>query len=579
MITFRKLNVVYVGLLLFLVAMPLKANAVESKVALIHSYPVLGDVNTNIQVLEDLIEEAFLNDANIVVTPELATTGYCITREEVLEELGFTNPYPELDGIRDLTIAYSGYAVIGIAEVVPGPEQAVYNTAVIFGPDGLIKTQDKRSLPIWHDPGFLPFETITTPYGDIGVLVCADSWLPNWSRILTLDGADIVVTSANWWGEYDQEETWQIRAKENGVWFFTANRWGIEIDERYGEPYYTYDMNDAPSVVIDPDGNILQIYRAKDVPDPVDTILYQTVDIPGYRIGSTANPTYSVHFREPGAYGEIANLYYRRDLGYEPAPGLPPPGKIRIASMTYTPALSPEDNIATINEIWDEQSEEADILVLPGLGVSYIPVFSAIPDWYSASHWVALQNFVENNVISLLVTTVFEISDWHAHQSLLLVQPGMEPQLRRQIHDYLFTKESGVEPLVLDLLHARIGILTGHDALFPETSTHLAKSGIDLLLISSTAGISAAPMPFGYLWEVDSLKRMWKISTNHGFHLAASDWTGNGRIIESGGYYIITIEDVDESNPLAMLEVDTNTVRYKYLNTYYSYDLEALLDN
>ncbi len=71
-------------------------NAEPAKVALIHSNPVLGDVDTNLAVLESHVEEAFLNGANIVVTPEMATTGFSITMEQVLIDLGFTLPYPEL---------------------------------------------------------------------------------------------------------------------------------------------------------------------------------------------------------------------------------------------------------------------------------------------------------------------------------------------------------------------------------------------------------------------------------------------------------------------------------------------------
>lgn len=557
-------------------------NAEPAKVALIHSNPVLGDVDTNLAVLESHVEEAFLNGANIVVTPEMATTGFSITMEQVLTDLGFTLPYPELNTIRDLAIQYNGYVLIAIAEVTTS--QNVYNTVVVYGPDGLVTTAQKRALSGWHERGILPFDVIETPYGDLGVAICSDSYLPDMVRILTLKGADVILLPANWWGAFFEplsHEIWQTRARENGVWFFAANRWGVEVDERWDIPY-TYNMNDAPSTFITPNGDIELIHRAEDDPVPADKILYYTVDVPQYRIGTTLNPVYSVNQRRPEAYGEIANLYYRPDLGNVPVPNLPLTGITRVASMAYKPSLIPATNLDTIQQIWTQHSEGADVLVLPAFGVSFAPINSSDPDCYTASHWIELQNFAENNELQLLVTTAVEriAGSYGRRQSLLLIRPGEPPELRGQIHDSLLSQGTGVAPTVVDLPNARVGILLGRDALFPETATHLSKSGIDILLISSSVGAAMtihnvnAP---NYFWEVDALQRMWKTRSNHVFHVAASDWTGNGIVIESTWGIIGRFEIVDETTPFKMLDVDSGSVRTKYLNAYYDFDLDTLL--
>jgi predicted amidohydrolase len=558
----------------FVLLAPAGALAREGKVALLHMNPILGDVNANLTVLHDMVGEAFANGANIAVAPELSTTGYAITRQQVIDSLGFSNPFPQLAAIRDLAIAHSGYVVVGIAEVAT---PKVYNTAVILGPQGLIRTQDKRTLPLWHDRGVLPFEVVPTPYGDLGVLVCADSFLSDWARILTLKGADIIVTPANWWGNYDQDKTWQIRAKENGVWFFTANRWGMEVDTRYGEPY-TYDMNDAPSAVISPDGTLLQIHRAQDDAVPHNVILYQTINVPAYRIGSAENHTHSVADRRPSAYPEIANAYYRDDLGYELPPGLPPEGDIEVVTLAYRPSALPRANLATVSRLFGQRSGVGAV-VLPGFGISALPVVSSIPRWSEVYPWSHLQSFVESKAIALLVTTVNEISTSGYHQSLLLVQPGKAPRLVPQIHDGILTTGSGAEPAVLDVLSARIGILTGGDVMFPETITQLAKQGIDLLLIPSAAGSAVDPRlgENNYVWSIGSLQTMWQIRTNEGLHLAASDWTGNAMVVKSGGYYVEEIRRSTAEEPVIDLSLNTANVRYKYLNEYYDGDLATLL--
>jgi len=560
---------------------PAGAGAVPAKVALIHSNPILGDDDTNVVVLESLVAEAFQNGANIVVTPELATTGFSITRAQVIADLGYTSPYPELDGIRDLAIQHEGYAFVAIAEVTP--TQQVYNTVVVFGPDGLLTTRQKRGLSGWHDRGIIPFDIIPTIYGDLATVICSDSYLPDWLRIVTIKGADVVLLPANWWGRGGQEEIWQTRARENGIWFFTANRWGTEVDERFGFPF-TYYMDDAPSAFITPDGEIQLIYRTEEDPaGPSNKILYYTVDVPHYRIGTDLNPTYSVNFREPQAYSAIANLYYRPDLGNQPAPGLPPTGVTLVASMAYQPnLLLAQQNLARIEQIWTASNETAQVLVLPGRGVSSLPVDSSNPAWYTAAPWTSLQTFVENKGLLLLVTTVLEYDGSHLRESLLVMRPGQAPLLRGQIHDSIGFQGTGQEPLLLDLPNARVGVLTGRDALFPETGTALAKSGADLVLISSAVGAPVTSHNVNaphYFWEPAALLRQWKTRTNEVVHLASADWTGHGAVIENLFGGINRLEETNAATPLQVLDLDSGSVRTKFLNAYYSFDLDVLLSN
>jgi len=221
-------------------------------------------------------------------------------------------------------------------------------------------------------------------------------------------------------------------------------------------------------------------------------------------------------------------------------------------------------------------------LVLPALGVTRVPVDAADPNWYTASHWAALQHFVESNGLSLAVTTVNEriAGSDDTRRSLLLVQPNEPPQLYGQIHDSLLKPGTGAEPVILDLTYARVGVLMGRDALFPETATHLAKSGIDLLVMPSAVGKASTSDNINapnYFWDVEALHRLWKTRTDHVFHLAASDWTGNGVVIENTYGIIGRREVVDATARMKVLDLDSATVRTKFLNAYYSFDLDTLL--
>lgn len=570
----------------------------SAKVALLHTYPVLGNDESNVAALESLVQSALAQGANIVVTPELSTTGFSITRDQVVTDLGFTAPYAELAGLEALAREYAAYVLVGIAEVTS--DQHVYNTVVIFGPDGLVTTAEKRGLSGFHDRGILPFDIVPTRYGDLGVMICSDVYLPDWIRILAIKGADLILLPANWFGSTDQHEIWQTRARENGVWFLTANRWGMETDTRFGTPF-VYNMNDAPSAAITPDGEIQVLYRAMDVPNPVDEILLYDVDVPPHRIG-TWTPSYSVNFRRPEAYAALSNGLYDRDTGNQMAPGLPPDGTTRIASITYQPSLTDSSaNLATIAQLWTSEATQADVVALPGRGITSTPVDTSSPSWFQAAPWTNLQSFVEANGISLLVTTLVESgSNAGRPEALVLVRPGQAPLLSRQIHDSLGARGTGHAPTFIDLAHARVGVLTGQDALFPETVTALAKSGTDIVVISSAVGSTStshgasASTHFGlppallglpsYFWKPEALLRMWKTRTNDIVHLAASDWTGNGVVIEETGGIIGKLVATGASNPMEAIDTITNSdpssfnsVRVKFLNHYYSFDLSTLL--
>lgn len=551
-----------------------------AKVALIHSNPVLNDVATNVTTLTSLVEEAFNNNANIIVTPELATTGFSITTDQVLNGLGFTVPYPELNDIRDLAIQHNGYVLVAIAEVKP--DQTTYNTVVLFGPSGLITTGEKRGLSGWHERGTTEFNVVTTPYGDIGFMICSDSYLPDWLRILTLKGADLVFLPTNWWGAYEpiNHQIWQTRARENGVWFMAANRWGEEVDERYGFPF-TYDMNDAPSVVITPNGDIELFHIAQNMATPADTILYYTVNVPNYRIGTTTNPAYSLNARKPSAYVEIANSYYRPDLGDVPAPGLPTAGITQVGSMTYEPVPNAGTNLQTIQNLWNSEPQAADVLVLPGQALGDTILEASVPTWYNNYPWSALQGFVENEGLQLLVTSAIEkLPDDSYRNTLMIFKPNQTPELRGQIHDSVIHTGTGTAPAAIDLPNARIGVLLGRDALFPETATALAKSGVDILLITSIAGANWTSHNVNspnYFWEPTMLQRLWKTRANEVMHIAASDWTGHGAIFENTYGILGRISVLNADNRYDVLDLDSNGVRTKYLNAYYPFDLDALV--
>ena len=244
-------------------------------VALLHMNPEYQQKEENIDRICQYAAEAFKNNADIVVTPEMATDDYFLTKEDVIEYAGIKDIEEELSSVADIADQYDGYICIGFPEIAS--DGSLYNAAVLFNKDGeIVLKERKRAIPSWNLPGDLEPAVADTEFGKIGIVICADSYTPeNVSALKDLD-ADIILSPVTWFSsnapghsDTDNIDTWKARAKENSVWYAVCNRWGIETLD--GEPQ---DMNNAPSVIVTADGEIVLNYSAEDSRNYADEILY-----------------------------------------------------------------------------------------------------------------------------------------------------------------------------------------------------------------------------------------------------------------------------------------------------------------
>lgn len=156
----------------------------------------------NVKKATMMIEEAASEGAKIVVLPELfATLYFCQTPKDAsFFNLAESIPGPTSTALADLAKKLKIVLIGGsIYEIANGKR---YNTACIFGPDGeTIGTYRKSHIP--HDPGFYEQDYFgsgneainvhKTPFGNIAVGICYDQWFPEYARIATLKGADLIV--------------------------------------------------------------------------------------------------------------------------------------------------------------------------------------------------------------------------------------------------------------------------------------------------------------------------------------------------------------------------------------------------
>jgi predicted amidohydrolase len=231
----------------------MEKNQLMLKTGFFQFHPLFGDVKTNLNKIISALNKV---EADLVVLPELAFTGYYFNSRAELEHLA-EDPKDSaiVDGLKKFCKTHQLYMVTGFAEKA---SDKVFNSALLFGPEGMIHTYRKLHLfnteKDYFDPGDTPLDVISVRGIKIGLMVCFDWIFPEVARILSLKGADILCHPANLVLSYCQQAM-LTRSLENRVFTITANRYGTET-RPHGELTFT-----GQSQITSPGGQLL--YRAK----------------------------------------------------------------------------------------------------------------------------------------------------------------------------------------------------------------------------------------------------------------------------------------------------------------------------
>ncbi|MBN2655409.1 MAG: acyltransferase [Nitrospirae bacterium] len=188
--------------------------------------PIFGDIDGNINRAISALSGA---DADLIVLPELFSTGYQFASKQEVESLSEEIPSGRTtQALAELSVRKNMYIVAGIAEK---NGNNLYNSAVITGPDGYVGTYRKTHLffeeKLWFSPGDTGFRIWQTPIGRIGVMVCFDWYFPESCRTLALRGAQVIAHPSNLVLPHCPDAM-VTRCLENRVYAVTANRTGTE---------------------------------------------------------------------------------------------------------------------------------------------------------------------------------------------------------------------------------------------------------------------------------------------------------------------------------------------------------------
>lgn len=192
--------------------------------------PEFGRPRENAEAVAGAVRRA---GADLLVAPELATSGYAFASREESAGLAETLPGPTTELLARACRETGGRVVLGIAEkavdgyfnsavlVGAGGVEGVYRKAHLFGEEKLHFSTSRGGFPVFPVP--VRGETVR-----LGLLVCFDHFFPEAARTLALAGAQIICHPANLvLPEYAQLTT-RVRSIENRVFWVLANRCGAE---------------------------------------------------------------------------------------------------------------------------------------------------------------------------------------------------------------------------------------------------------------------------------------------------------------------------------------------------------------
>ena len=207
----------------------------------------------------ELINEAAKDKARLICFPEFQMA-YSPPEQkpEALHKIA-----EKMNGNFVSTLSYSAKqnkinVIATIYEIINTNKQnhKVFDTAIIINDLGKLKSV-YRKVHLYDALGFKESKKLVagsiierptrTSVGNVGLLICYDMRFPEISRILTVNGANILASPSAWVAGVMKQEHWEImvkaRAIENGVYVIAPNQVG--------------NIYCGHSMVIDPFGSTL----------------------------------------------------------------------------------------------------------------------------------------------------------------------------------------------------------------------------------------------------------------------------------------------------------------------------------
>ncbi len=261
------------------------------RVAAVQAAPVFLDRDATLERLGELVAAAARTGARLVVFGESFVPGFPVWNNVLapmdqhpffrrLYENAVLVPSTHTDRIAAMARRHGLYLSVGVTERSPISMGGLYNTNLLFGPDGALLNRHRKLVPTWAEKltwaggDGSQLRPVDTELGRLGVLICGENTNPLARYALLAQGEQLHISSyptpwpfkpAGAGGNYDLRRAIEIRAAAHA---FEGKLYNVvaclildedAIDQvARGDERVEAALRAAPppsALVVDPDGN------------------------------------------------------------------------------------------------------------------------------------------------------------------------------------------------------------------------------------------------------------------------------------------------------------------------------------
>jgi predicted amidohydrolase len=204
------------------------------KAGYVQNSPLFGEKDKNLDTIDRMLTGV---RAGLIVLPELFATGYCFTSIDELADLSETTDDKTSRFLCRKSLETGAVIVAGFAE---REGDCFYNSSMMVSAGRVIGIYRKLHLfnkeELFFSHGNLPLKVYEINGFRTGMMICFDWIFPEVSRVLAIEGAQIIAHPSNLVLPYCQHAM-TTRCIENRVFAVTANRVGVE---KRGDDEFTF---------------------------------------------------------------------------------------------------------------------------------------------------------------------------------------------------------------------------------------------------------------------------------------------------------------------------------------------------
>jgi nitrilase len=182
------------------------------RAAAVQAAPVFLDRDATLEKALALVAEAGRGGAQVVVFPEVYLPGYPYWNrlENVFRTTGYYTellrnsvrvPGPETERLAEAARRAGVYLLMGINERVAETVGTLYNTNLLFSPQGELLLRHRKLMPTYAEKltwGFgdgSSLRVVDTPIGKLGTLICGENANPLYRYALLAQGEQVHLTN------------------------------------------------------------------------------------------------------------------------------------------------------------------------------------------------------------------------------------------------------------------------------------------------------------------------------------------------------------------------------------------------